>query len=165
MRELPHDERELAFPVLEKSFEGWYLWHAKRTLRDVDLALGAFIESSLVGVSMLKMLDSHIGYVYYIAVSTEFRKRRIGSALLEKSLAHLVDRGADLVFAGISEDNVESKALFASLGFTQISFSEISKLFGRLHAIVLYRKMTIVSGEVVYVRRLTKEVTSSSTQV
>ncbi|MHB8567997.1 MAG: GNAT family N-acetyltransferase [Nitrososphaerales archaeon] len=158
IKQLAVENRDSAIPVLEESFEGWYLWHAKRTMRDIEEVLAAFIGERIVGVSMLKMLDSHLGYVYYIAVCKESRRKRVGSMLLEKSLDYFAGKGADQLFVGISEDNEDSKALFNSHGFTQVSFSDLSKQFGRLHAIVLYRKMTIVSGEVVYVKRLTEQI-------
>jgi ribosomal protein S18 acetylase RimI-like enzyme len=157
IRELSADNRGAANSVLEQSFEGWYLWHAKRTLKDVEQVFAAYVGETIAGVSMLKMLESNIGYVYYIAVSSNFRRHGIGRSLLKKSNEYFLAKGADLVFAGISEDNEESKGLFSSQGFEHITFSELGKSFGRLKAVVLYRKMTIVSGEIVYVKRLTHE--------
>ena len=147
-------EREIVDPVLEKSFEGWYLWHSRRTLKDIETVKAALIDLEPVGVSMLKMLSSRLGYVYYIAVSPEWRGKGIAGKLLDVSDEYFFNKGANEVFAGISEDNAESKALFTSRGFKESSFSELSKKFGRLHAVNLYRKMVIVSGEVVYSKEI-----------
>lgn len=158
------DERQTLIPILEKSFEGWYVWHSKKTLRDIESVRGAFLEGEPVGLSMLKMLDDHNGYVYYVAVSPEMRGKKVGRRLLQDSVEYFMNRGAGEIFAGISEDNEESKGLFASQGFTQVSFSELSRRFGRLHAVNMYRKMVIVSGEVVYAKRLSKGLAPFSTK-
>ena len=160
IRELSREARSEANPVLEQSFEGWYLWHAKRTLKDVEQVFAAYIGETIAGVAMLKMLEPNIGYVYYIAVSSNFRRHGLGRSLLQKSIEYFSTRNVDLVFAGISEDNEESKGLFSSQNFEHMTFSELAKMFGRLKVVALYRKMTIVSGEVVYVKRLTHELTT-----
>ena len=109
--------------ILEKSFDGWYLWHSRRTLNDIETVKAALIDdSAVVGVSMLKMLDSKLGYVYYIAVSPQWRGKGVAGKLLDDSLEYFFNRGANEALAGISEDNEESKALFTSRGFREMSF-------------------------------------------
>ena len=43
--------------ILEESFEGWYLMHSKRTLRDVELVKVAMSSEKPVGLVMVKMLE------------------------------------------------------------------------------------------------------------
>jgi ribosomal protein S18 acetylase RimI-like enzyme len=149
------DERELLYPVLESSFEGWYLSHSKRTLRDIEKVFAAKLNGVNVGVVMLKNVDPKIGYVYYIAVLAKYRGQKIGSALLEHSLQYFSQLGCDVVFASLTlEHGNESKWLFESRGFVETNFGKVSKRYGRLHAINLYRKMLVVSGEVVVYRNL-----------
>src|SRR5207249_9262946 len=40
--------------ILEESFEGWYLMHSKRTLRDVEVVRAAMSSGKPVGLVMLK---------------------------------------------------------------------------------------------------------------
>jgi len=150
-------ERELLYPVLESGFEGWYLSHSKRTLREIEKVFAARLGDTNVGVVMLKNIDPKIGYVYYIAVSSEYRRQKIGSRLLEYSLNYFSERGADTVFASLTvEHGGESKVLFESHGFVETNFGQVSKRYGKLHAINLYRKMLVVSGELVVYKELTK---------
>src|SRR5689334_20059341 len=72
--------------ILEESFEGWYLMHSRRTLKDVEIVRSANISGKPVGLVMLKMLEGKAGYVYYIAVARAVRKKGIGKLLLEDSL-------------------------------------------------------------------------------
>jgi ribosomal protein S18 acetylase RimI-like enzyme len=134
--------------ILEESFQGWYLMHSKRTLRDIMLVRAAVSSGKPVGLVMLKTLREGAGYVYYIAVAKANRKRGIGKLLLEDALRHFKDSKVAEVFASVEEDNQPSEALFASEGFTQTSFGEVSKKYGSLHTVNMYREMLVVPGEV-----------------
>jgi ribosomal protein S18 acetylase RimI-like enzyme len=151
-------EREKLYPILETSFDGWYLAHSRRTLRDIEKVFAARLDGVDAGVVMLKNIDPKIGYVYYIAVGAQYRGRKIGSSLLEHSLNYFSNLGADTVFASLTvEHGVESKVLFEAHGFVETNFGAVSKRYGRLHAINMYRKMLVVSGELVVYKELTKK--------
>ena len=134
--------------ILEESFEGWYLMHSKKTLRNIELVRAAMSSGKPVGLVMLKMLVESVGYVYYIAVAKASRKRGIGKRLLEDALRRFKASGMKEVFASVEEDNEPSEALFSSEGFTRTSFGEVSKRHGGLHAVNMYREMLVVPGEV-----------------
>jgi ribosomal protein S18 acetylase RimI-like enzyme len=134
--------------ILEESFEGWYLMHSKRTLRDVELVKVAMSSGKPVGLVMVKMLEKGVGYVYYIAVATAHRKQGIAKLLLEDALRLFIASAVKEVFASVEENNIPSEALFASEGFTRTSFTEVSKNHGSLHTLNMYRAMTVVPGEI-----------------
>src|SRR5438876_5232279 len=134
--------------ILEESFEGWYLMHSKRTLRDIKLVRAAMSSGKVVGLVMLKTLVESVGYVYYIAVAKASRKRGIGKLLLEDTMRYFKASSVEEVFASVEEDNEPSEALFASEGFTRTSFSEVSKKHGSLHKFIMYRAMLVVRCEV-----------------
>jgi ribosomal protein S18 acetylase RimI-like enzyme len=134
--------------ILEESFEGWYLMHSRRTLRDVELVRAAMSSGRPVGLVMLKTLEGGVGYVYYIAVSKANRKKGIGKLLLEDALRIFNASKVKEVFASVEKDNEPSEALFASEGFTKTSFGEVSKRHGSLHTVNMYRAMTVVPGEI-----------------
>jgi len=134
--------------ILEESFEGWYLMHSKRTLRDVDMVRAAMSSGKPVGLVMLKTLDGNVGYVYYIAVARANRKTGIGKLLLDDALRIFSSSSVKEVFASVEKDNEPSEALFAADGFTRTSFGEVSKVHGSLHTLNMYRAMTVVPGEI-----------------
>ena len=134
--------------ILEESFEGWYLMHSKRTLRGIELVRAATLSGEPVGLVMLKTLEGKVGYVYYIAVATAYRKKGIAKQLLENALQHFKASNVEEVFASVEENNKPSEALFASEGFTRTSFHEVSKRHGSLHTLNMYREMLVVPGEV-----------------
>ncbi len=134
--------------ILEESFEGWYLMHSKRTLRDVEVVRAAILSGKPVGLVMLKTLEGSAGYVYYIAVAKAQRKKGIAKLLLEDSLRIFKASKVVEVFASVEENNKPSEALFASEGFTRTSFGEVSKKHGKLHTINMYNAMGVVPGEV-----------------
>ena len=139
--------RELDW-ILEESFEGWYLWHSKKTLRDIELVRAAVSSGKSAGLVMLKTLEGTVGYVYYIAVARASRNKGIGKLLLDDALRLFKASNLKEVFASVEKENEPSEALFASEGFTKTSFGEVSKRHGSLHAANMYRAMTVVPGEI-----------------
>src|SRR5437667_10293032 len=132
IRDVPARERGGLEWILEESFEGWYLMHSRRTLRDIELVRAAVSSGKPVGLVMLKTLEGNVGYVYYIAVAKASRKKGIGKLLLEDALRYFKASSVKEVFASVKEDNEPSEALFASEGFTRTSFNEVSKNHGSL---------------------------------
>jgi ribosomal protein S18 acetylase RimI-like enzyme len=145
--EVPPGERGALERILEESFEGWYLRHARGKLQQLEAVRAAMASGAPVGLVMLKMLESRVGYIYYIAVAKAHRRMGIGRLLLRDSLMHFRERGVGEVYASIEIDNTPSERLFSSEGFMQTSFGEVSKRFGTIRTINMYRMMVIVPGE------------------
>jgi ribosomal protein S18 acetylase RimI-like enzyme len=115
----------------------------------VELVKAATLGGVTAGLIMLKELGEGIGYVYYVAVLPEFRRRQVGGRLLDDALAHFASRGVSSVYATVEEGNAASLSLFHSRGFLETGFSEMSKLFGRLRSAYMMLEMQAVAGEVV----------------
>ncbi len=146
--DVPAGKRQELDWILEESFEGWYLWHSKKTLRDIELVRAAVSSGKSAGLVMLKTLEGTVGYVYYIAVARASRNKGIGKLLLDDALRLFKASNLKEVFASVEKENEPSEALFASEGFTKTSFGEVSKRHGSLHAANMYRAMTVVPGEI-----------------
>ncbi len=146
--DVPVGERAALETILDESFEGWYLRHSKGTLRDVEAVRAAMHSGVPVGLIMTKTLEPRAGYVYYIAVAGARRRMGIAKLLLEDALRRFGDSGAEEVFAGVEEDNGPSEKLFTTEGFTRTNFSEVSRRYGRFHALNMYRMMVVVPGEI-----------------
>src|SRR5213593_3474327 len=146
--DVPIGERAGLGWILEESFEGWYLRHSLGTLRKIEVVRAAMLAGNPVGLVMLKTLEGDVGYVYYIAVAKDQRRKGIAKLLLEDALQRFKVKGVEEVFASVEEDNEPSEALFASEGFTRTNFADVSKNYGRLHTINMYREMLVVPGEV-----------------
>jgi ribosomal protein S18 acetylase RimI-like enzyme len=144
--------RGVLLPLLEESFTGLYLRHATRTLGEVETVRVALVDREPVGLAMLKALSKEAGYVYYIAVRPSFRGKGIGRRLLIDSLDLFTSRGATEVYASVGEHNVESNALFQGQGFRKTDFGQVSKRYGPLKALSMYRSMLVVPGEVLLVK-------------
>ncbi len=103
---------------------------------------------------MLKTLDPHAGYVYYIAVDRAHRRRGVAKLLLRDALLRYREAGVEEVFAGVEADNGPSERLFASEGFSRTSFGDVSKRYGYLRTLNMYRRMVVVPGEVLLRKEL-----------
>lgn len=146
--DVPTAQRSNLRWILDESFDGWYLRHSTRTLREIETVRAAIASSKPVGLTMLKSIEGKVGYVFYIAVARANRKQGIGKLLVEDALELFKTKGLTQVFASVEEDNEPSERLFASEGFTRTSISEVSKSYGHLHALNMYRTMWVVPGEV-----------------
>ncbi len=152
IRDVPTSERESLIPILESSFTGIYLRHARRIMGEVETVRVATLGEEAAGLAMLKSLGDEAGYVYYIAVTPNLRGRGIGSRLVNDSLAYFARAGAREVYASVGEDNAESNALFKGQGFARTDFGKVSKKYGAFKALSMYRSMWVVPGEVILVR-------------
>jgi ribosomal protein S18 acetylase RimI-like enzyme len=147
-------DRELAVPVIIDSFTGIYRWHAKRTLREATWVRSMRSNGEIIGLTILERLTDEVGYVYYVAVHSRARGRRVGGALLDDALGWLFERGSRIVYAVVTEGNAPSEALFRSRGFRRIERKELAYDEGGLGAWGLRSRMRIVHGEVLMGRRL-----------
>lgn len=146
--EIPKGERDKLLPILEESFEGMYLWHARRTLQSIEVVrVARTAEGEDSGLLMLKMVAEGAGYVYYVAVPPRFRRRGIGGRLLDDAVSYFARKGVPYVYASVEEDNIESKTLFASRGFERVRGQEMAERYGRIRSILMYREMMVVRGE------------------
>jgi GNAT superfamily N-acetyltransferase len=155
--DVPRDGRDNLLPILEESFEGLYLWHAKRTLHSIGTVRVArtALGREDAGVVMLKMLgDERAGYVFYVAVAERFRGQGIGGRLLDDAMAYFVAVSARYVYASVEEDNTESKALFHSRGFKELKGAEMAARYGRIRALLMYREMMVVPGELLLCKQI-----------
>ncbi len=150
----PPGKREALERLLEKSFEGWYLRHSKRTIRNIETVKAALRSGAPVGLTMLKKLDERYGYVFYIAVAMEERKKGVGGRLLDEALAHFGRLGMIGVYASVEEGNEASRKLFQSRKFVHISFGDESKKHGVVRTLMMYRTMRVVPREILLYRDL-----------
>lgn len=152
--EVPPESRATLEPLLDVSFEGWYLRHSKKMLAEIEVIRAALVNDNPVGLVMLRTLYDVVGYVYYIAVVKEFRRRKVGTRLLDHSLEYFTELGMKESYASIEEDNRESAGLFLSKGFNRTSYVEVSKKYGPFRALNMYRKMLVVPGEILLCKPL-----------
>jgi ribosomal protein S18 acetylase RimI-like enzyme len=157
LRDLVGPERERAVPVIRDGFEGIYRWHAKRTLGEIARVRGAEADGTVVGVSMLERLVPEVGYVYYIAVLSAWRRHGVAALLLDDAMGWFASEGARVVYAAAEHDNAASIALFRSRGFREVERKELGYREGGLGAWGLRSRMRIVYGEVLLGRRIAPE--------
>ena len=155
--DVPPEERPSLEKILEESFEGWYLRHSKGKLLQLEVVRAAMSSGAPAGLVMLKRLEPRVGYIYYIAVAKAHRRVGIARLLLEDSLRHFSEGGVDVVFAGVETGNVPSEGLFTSEGFTRTGFGDVSKRFGTIHAVNMYRMMVIVPGETLMWKKISRQ--------
>jgi ribosomal protein S18 acetylase RimI-like enzyme len=106
---------------------------------------------------MLERLLPEVGYVYYVAVLTAWRRRGQATRLLDDALEWFSGAGARVVYAAAEEDNTASLGLFRSRGFRIVERDEPKFRDGGLGAWGLRSRMRVVYGEVLLGLRLRPE--------
>ncbi|MBN2565009.1 MAG: GNAT family acetyltransferase [Candidatus Eisenbacteria bacterium] len=81
-----------------------------------DLFLVAERQGEIVGTAMAGF-DGHRGWVYYVAVSPEARRRGVGTALMREVEKRLVTMGCPKLNLQVRGTNVEVVSFYESLGF------------------------------------------------
>jgi ribosomal protein S18 acetylase RimI-like enzyme len=82
-----------------------------------DLLLVAVAEASVVG-TIMGGYDGHRGWIYSVAVSPEFRRKGIGSALVRHVEEMLARRGCSKVNLQIRESNSAVSVFYEQLGYS-----------------------------------------------
>jgi ribosomal protein S18 acetylase RimI-like enzyme len=81
-----------------------------------DLFFVAMDEGCLVGTAMAGF-DGHRGWVYYVAVHPNHRRKGIGSALMKRVERGLSEMGCPKLNLQIRATNAEVQAFYESLGY------------------------------------------------
>ena len=80
----------------------------------------------LLGTVMLGH-DGHRGWVYYLAVATDARRRGIGSALVQACERWLVERDIPKLQLMVRRDNAAAQAFYAPLGYEVVDVTVLGR--------------------------------------
>jgi len=89
---------------------------ARKLLVQRELFLVGKIDGKIVGTVMAGY-EGHRGWVNYLAVDSDFRKRGLGRALMKEAERRLVEIGCPKVNLQIRNENEEAMAFYERLGF------------------------------------------------
>jgi ribosomal protein S18 acetylase RimI-like enzyme len=95
-----------------------------------------------------------IGYVYFVAVDSHFRRQGIARTLVTESLTRFAGRGATRVFAAVPDENDASLGLFGSLGFEKAPRRALWRWYG-WHGLSVELRMVLAPHEALLVRTFT----------
>ena len=88
--------------------------------RDPDLFLIAEQDNRIVG-SVIGGWDGRRGWIYHLAVSPNYRRKKVGSGLIEELEKRLVSKGARMINAQIHKLNTKSSTFFKAVGYDERS--------------------------------------------
>ena len=129
-------DRVYAFFAIRGSRHGW-----PRLVSEEDGAVIGFLEG--------RVFDGRppIGYVYFVAVDPDRRRKHAGRILVEESLRRFQERGATRVFAAVPGDNEASMSLFKALGFQEVPRGGMWEWY-RLRSVTVQMNMMIAPHEI-----------------
>ncbi len=144
-----HEDRPAVERISRASFDRVYSFFSIRGSRAGWPQLVAEEDGSVVAFLEGRLFDGRppLGYVYFVAVDPDHRRRGLGKVLVEESLQRFRQRAATRVFAAVPEDNEASMQLFKTLGFEAVPRGAMWRWY-RLRSIALQMNMLIAPHEV-----------------
>ena len=142
--------------IARAAFDRLYAFFAVRGVRGAWPFLVADVDGVPAGFLVGRWFGERppIGYVYFIAVDSNFRRRGIARTLVDESLRRFARRGATRVFAAVTEENDASLGLFGSLGFEKAPRRALWRWYG-WRGLSVELRMVLAPHEALLVRTLT----------
>ena len=101
----------------------------KKVQRDPDLFLLAELDGQVVG-SVLGGFDGRRGMVYHLAVADVYRKRGIGSILMDELEKRLRQKGCLRYYLLVTNDNLEAMCFYQARGWEEMDLKIFAKDIG-----------------------------------
>ena len=142
--------------IARAAFDRIYAFFAVRGVRGAWPFLIADVDGVPAGFLVGRWFNGRppIGYVYFIAVDSNFRRRGIARTLVDESVRRFARRGAIRVFAAVTEENDASLGLFGSLGFEEAPRRALWRWYG-WRGLSVELRMVLAPHEALLVRTLT----------
>lgn len=124
IREFQISDWQEAWDLWERSLKksndsSWSQEKVKTFLeRNEDLSLVAVIDGKMAGTIMCGF-DGRRGYIYHLVVDINYRKRGIGTALMNGAVGKLRDIGASKIHLMIYNENADAKKFYEKYGFSK----------------------------------------------
>jgi ribosomal protein S18 acetylase RimI-like enzyme len=81
-----------------------------------ELFLVAIENNKVIG-TVMSGYDGHRGWLYYVAVSPEYRRKGVGSTLIKQAEQRLISLGCVKINLQILPDNSEVQKFYRTLGY------------------------------------------------
>lgn len=142
--------------ISKASFDRLYAFFARRGVRRAKPLLVAEEDHRVAGFLEGFLFDGvpPIGYIYFVAVDTEYRQKGLGRALVLAALNAFRERNATMVFAAVPRENEASRRLFERLEFAEVPKTMLRLWYG-WRGIGVRMRMVIAPHEALLVRTFT----------
>ena len=110
-------------------------------------------EADGAAIGFAKLAEFHVsgnkfGCILGVAVHPQFRRKGIGTSLVNTGTRCLKSEGAEAIFATVNKGNAASLAVFKKQGFRKMSFLRLWRLF-RWQVFKFYKNIFYSFGDIV----------------
>ncbi len=147
-------DRDAIQAILTLSFNLVYAKYAKMSFKSLEKTLVAVDETRLMGVINWRIFlarEEKIGYLFWLAIHPDFRRKGIGVTLVRKALEILGQQKVPVIYTSAEKENLPSRSLFEQMGFTRIRKGEMRKRYGK-DGPKLYRDMWVMPWEDLFLK-------------
>ncbi len=153
-REPEEKDRDAIKELLNLSFDPVYAKYAKMSFESLEQSLVVEDENRLIGVANWRTLQAYeekIGYLFWLAIHPDFRRKGIGESLMQRAIEILIQQKLSVILTTVEKDNTPSRSLFEKLGFTGIKRTEMRKRYGK-ESPRLIREMWLMPWEDLFIK-------------
>jgi ribosomal protein S18 acetylase RimI-like enzyme len=151
-----YDKEEIK-EVLVASFTPTYAYYAQKSFVNLKNVLVAADEGKVIGVinwRIFEVGEKKIGYLFWLAVQPEYRRMGIAKKLINDVIKKIQQEiGLAEIYAAVEKNNIPSRRLIESLGFTFISRPDMKKKYGS-RCLRLYFQMMLLPKEDLFIKLL-----------
>lgn len=102
---------------------------AKKLMRDPDLFLVAEVDREIIG-SVLGGFDGRRGMVYHLAVDKAYRKKGLGTLLMDELEKRMKDKGCIKSYLLVTRDNLDAIRFYENSGWEHMDLFIYGKNLG-----------------------------------
>ncbi|MEM2839409.1 MAG: GNAT family N-acetyltransferase [Thermoplasmata archaeon] len=157
IRETRREDRFELRNIARLSFDNRvYRFFALQSLRSMRNILVVGSEGRIVGFIVLKSMrifGKGIGYIYWLAVHPEFRRRGLASRLISAAEERFKNEASSEMYASVEKENEISGYLFIKNGFEIVSKKNLRNDFG-FAVLLIYLRFMIAPHELIFRKKL-----------
>ncbi|MCX8170036.1 MAG: ribosomal protein S18-alanine N-acetyltransferase [Candidatus Methanomethyliaceae archaeon] len=120
IREAKLEDLEDIYRIEISSFEDPYPYGLlKAFLYHPGAYLVVLKDNRIIGYSIGIIRFGNLGHIVSIAVDKDYRRKGVGSKLLDETIRRLVNMGAKMIRIEVRESNIAAKNLYKKFGFIE----------------------------------------------
>ncbi len=148
-------DKEAIDQILESSFSKIYAYYAKKSFASLENALVAESDVKVIGVinwRVYKASKITIGYLFWLGVLPEYRRKGIGSKLTKRAVDFIYTKNGPVdIYSAAEKKNKISKNLVEKEGFVEADKKKIKQYYGKNYK-ALFGDMMVMPWESLFVK-------------
>jgi N-acetylglutamate synthase-like GNAT family acetyltransferase len=142
--------------ILDVSFSRIYAYYAKKSFENLANTFCAVENEDVVGVINWRVYKAGkitIGYLFWLGVLPEHRKKGVGSELMRRAVQSIYETNGQIdIYTAAEKKNKISGILIEKQGFIKADKKQVKRKYGKNYS-ALFGEMMVMPWEVLFVKQ------------